>query len=123
MSDLRAPQLTRDGLPARGDYEVCTTVDRPTTVALLIAKLHSETEEIARSLTDAEEYGDLLETLMSLAHLVGVDWGAVLQSQLAKRQRKGSLIEGNFWIPSALAFAPRHLSAVDPTYPTQQTDR
>lgn len=95
----RAPQLTRDHLVARGDFEVCRKVDKPLTVALLIAKLHSETEEIAKDLTNPEEYGDLLETLMSLAELNGITFDQITDAAYDKQRAKGGLTGGNFWIP------------------------
>ena len=46
---VRAPQLTRDNLVARHDKEECRTVDWALRVGLLVAKLHSEAEEIANA--------------------------------------------------------------------------
>lgn len=96
---VRAPQLTRDDLIARHDDEECRKVDKALTVGLLVAKLHSEAEEIARDLTNAEEYGDLLTTLMALASLNGVSAEEINQAAREKVERKGHLKEGNFWIP------------------------
>jgi predicted house-cleaning noncanonical NTP pyrophosphatase (MazG superfamily) len=96
---VRAPQLTRDNLPARNENEKCRRVDTALTVALLVAKLHSEAEEIALDLTNPEEYGDLLETLASLGQLNGVSFDQIHQAAIKKAAKKGSLVGGNFWVP------------------------
>lgn len=96
---VRTPQLARDNLLARHDQEETRTVDRALTVALLIAKLHSETEEIALDLTNPEEYGDVLTTLFALAALNGVSEAEIYQAARRKTESKGDLRKGNFWIP------------------------
>lgn len=98
---VRTPQLTRDNVIANrpGRIEKQETVNKPLTVALLIAKLHSEAEEIALDLTNPEEYGDLLETLYSLADVMGVSRMACEQARIEKEQSKGALSKGNFWTP------------------------
>lgn len=97
---VRTPQLTRDNLVPRNDNERCVRVDKATTVALLVAKLHSEAEEIANALTDAEEYGDILEVVYALARLNGVDLNEIDRRRSHKRAMKGGLMLGNLWIPS-----------------------
>lgn len=96
---LRTPQLTRDSLPPRHDRETCIPVSEALTVALLVAKLHSETEEIANDLRSIEEYGDLFTTLMALAKLNGISESQIFVAARKKKEAKGDLVAGNFWIP------------------------
>ena len=96
----RIPQLVRDKMvPRPGIAEANVTVSPALATALLVAKIHSETEEIARDVMNPEEYADVLECLMSLAQTNNVDWDQVEQILLEKRGRKGALATGNLWIP------------------------
>jgi hypothetical protein len=92
------PQLVRDDMvPRPGIDEANVPLDHPLTVALLVGKLHSEVAELSLDLTGPEEYGDILEALQCLA------------SQQRKRAEKGSLLNGNLWIPEA--FMPARQAA------------
>jgi predicted house-cleaning noncanonical NTP pyrophosphatase (MazG superfamily) len=100
MTAVRAPQLTRDNLLPRHDNEICRKVDPAVTCGLLVAKLHAEAEEIARDLTNPEEYGDLIETIYALARLNKVDLNEIDRMRSHKRAKKGGLQSGNLWVPS-----------------------
>lgn len=64
----------------------------------LIAKLHEEAEEIAKKATDPEEYADLLEVLLELAHINQVPWANIERAMLQKRQVLGGFRFGKIWI-------------------------
>ncbi|WLR90875.1 hypothetical protein [Shinella zoogloeoides] len=98
----RIPQLVRDKMvPRPGFTELNITVSPAIATALLIAKVHSEAEEIARDVGNPEEYADVLECLMALAKTNSVNWAEVMKALNEKRERKGALDTGNLWIPEA----------------------
>lgn len=95
----RVPQLVRDDMPPRPDTgEEVRLVDGPLRASLLVGKLHSEVEEVARDLTNPEEYGDVLEALYALAKMNGLSPDDVQAARLEKRRRKGGLDGGAFWV-------------------------
>lgn len=96
----RIPQLVRDRMvPRPGFEEANISVPPALTTTLLVAKVHSEIEEVALDLTNPEEYADVLECLMTLAMLNGVNWKEVELARAEKHERKGGLQTGNLWIP------------------------
>jgi len=98
----RIPQLVRDKMvPRPGITELNLAVSPAVATALLVAKLHSEAEEIARDISNPEEYADVLECLMSLASMNDVNWAEVMKALNEKRERKGALNTCNLWIPEA----------------------
>ena len=59
-------------------------------LALLLLKLHEESQEVAGEPTDPAEYADLLEVVFALMALNGVSWASVEGALLEKREMKGS---------------------------------
>lgn len=102
MTKTRIPQLVRDKtVPRPGFTEANLTVSPAMATALLVAKIHSEAEEIARDVSNPEEYADVLECLLGLAKLNGIKWPDVMAALKEKRERKGALETCNLWIPEA----------------------
>lgn len=86
-------KLIRDKLgPKEG--RVMYQVDKETHIALLVAKLHEEAQEIAEDCTDVYEYADLLTVLESLASVCGVGWDKVLEAKFEKAKEKGAFLSG-----------------------------
>lgn len=64
----------------------------------LVAKLHEETEEIAKDATDPAEYADLLETMLELARINRVPWPEIETAMAKKRRERGGFRVGRIWI-------------------------
>jgi predicted house-cleaning noncanonical NTP pyrophosphatase (MazG superfamily) len=62
----------------------------------LVAKMHEEVEEIARTPKAHSEYADVLSALMDLAALNGLEWEEVLAAEQSKRELKGGFSKGLF---------------------------
>lgn len=102
MKVRRAPQLIRDkalGTSRPGEPEVYAVEPR-VHIALLMAKLHAEIEEVGRDLTNPEEYADVIEALSTLIAVVGVDPDEIERIGREKRERKGGFWAGAFWSPA-----------------------
>lgn len=96
---VRVPQLVRDKMrPREGVNEANTLLDKPLAVMGLITKCFLEMGEVAGDLTNADEYGDVLEALFSLAEANGVTEEAINAARERKNDAKGRL-SNNFWIP------------------------
>lgn len=96
---VRAPQIVRDKMvPREGVNEANKSLGKSLAVALLVQKLFLEVGEVAGDLKNADEYGDVLETLMSLALANGVTEGEVHEARRKKNDAKGRLTN-NYWIP------------------------
>lgn len=92
-------KLIRDRLSPSGPGVTIETVTRPMHVALLIAKLHEESEEIADShCMNVEEYADVLQVLRDLAALHGIDWRQVAEARAAKARLRGGFLAGRAMI-------------------------
>jgi predicted house-cleaning noncanonical NTP pyrophosphatase (MazG superfamily) len=99
---VRMPQLVRDKMvPREGYNETNHQVSRPVAIALLVGKLHSEVAELSLDLTNPDEYGDVLEILMSIAKLNGVSASAIDAARQRKTEIKGGFETANFWTPEA----------------------
>lgn len=57
--------------------------------ALLVGKAHQELSEVQASLTEAEEYADVLQTLRDLAQENGVRWDDVERIRIEKEADSG----------------------------------
>ncbi|RWJ03403.1 hypothetical protein [Mesorhizobium sp.] len=96
---VRAPQLVRDKMePREGVNEANTQLDKPQAVMGLINKCFLEMGEVAGDLTNPDEYGDVLEALISLAEVNGVSESAIHEARQRKNDAKGRL-SNNFWTP------------------------
>ena len=80
-----------------GGSVYCTGRSAEKQVALLL-KLHEEAEEISRGATNPEEYADLLEVLVELAAINGVEWTAVMRAVSEKHDRLGGFKLGRIWV-------------------------
>ncbi|RWI35469.1 hypothetical protein [Mesorhizobium sp.] len=96
---VRAPQLVRDKMrPREGVNEANTLLDKPQAVMGLINKCFLEMGEVALDLTNPDEYGDVLEALISLGEANGVSESAINEARRRKNDAKGRL-SNNFWTP------------------------
>ncbi|MER9176268.1 hypothetical protein NKH72_22070 [Mesorhizobium sp. M0955] len=96
---VRAPQLVRDKMqPREGVNEANTLLEKPLTVMGLITKCFLEMGEVAGDLTNPDEYGDVIESLISLAEQNGVTEAQVMAARARKNEAKGRL-SNNFWTP------------------------
>ncbi|HEY4942792.1 MAG TPA: hypothetical protein VII56_15290 [Rhizomicrobium sp.] len=57
--------------------------------ALIVAKMHEEVQEIAADLGNVDEYGDLLELLVSLGRMNGHSLADMVAASDAKREKNG----------------------------------
>ncbi|WP_062120257.1 hypothetical protein [Aureimonas sp. AU40] len=89
--------VERPGVP-----EAVQTVPNEIAIALLVAKIHSETEEIARDLTNPEEYGDVLDALFALARRNGVSIIDIQDARARKLADKGGFEQRLFWSPTSV---------------------
>lgn len=93
MVDTTHAKLVRDKIkPLEG--EQVQTFTGPVLSYLLINKLHEEVEEISRDPTDPLEYADVLELIMTLAEIQGVDWDRVISARSYKLSTKGGFKAG-----------------------------
>ncbi len=63
-----------------------------------MAKLHEESEEIARDATEPAEYADLLEVMLELMRINDVSWHSVEDALRHKRAERGAFRLGRIWI-------------------------
>ncbi len=87
-------KLIRDKLSVRDGDDVKPANSLQGNHILLVAKLHEESQKIARDATNPEEYADLLQVMMDLAHLNGVPWDFVEAARLNKLEEKGGFSRG-----------------------------
>lgn len=63
----------------------------------LLLKIHEETEEIAKDGNSVEEYADVIEALLELAHINGILQTEIEAVVVAKRAAKGGFREAQIW--------------------------
>jgi len=89
-------KLVRDNTPCHTGKQTLVN-SREGKHALLCAKLHEESDEIARDATNPEEYADLLEVALALAALNGVTRAQILKARNAKLKERGNFSRGVVW--------------------------
>lgn len=88
-------KLIRDSIhPTSNDVSVIWAPDIRIQIALLVGKLHEESQEIAEDITEAEEYADLLTVMRQLAKLGGVDFTQVEKIAAWKEAERGGFTCG-----------------------------
>ncbi|GAB4368172.1 MAG: hypothetical protein Kow00114_27280 [Kiloniellaceae bacterium] len=94
-------KLIRDRLTPTGPGVSIETVQGPLHVALLIAKLHEETQEIADSrCRDVDEYADALQALKDLARLHGIGLAEIVAAAADKEAARGGFLAGRVVVVS-----------------------
>lgn len=88
-----ADYLSHGGEPY--DTVYCPSIFYP---LILVAKLHEEVEEIRESLTDANEYADLIIVARSLAALNGVSTEAIDAAIAERKKSKGAFTLGKVMV-------------------------
>lgn len=69
--------------------------------ALLAGKLFEEAAEVAGAPWDVNEYGDVMEVLLQLAHYNGITDKQIFDAMLAKRNKKGGFGDGAVYFADA----------------------
>ena len=88
-------KLIRNYLFPRKGY-VLEHVQGPLLHSLLVGKLHEEVEELSRDQERPDEYGDVLEVLLTLAKLNGLKYEDIQQAMIRKREQLGGFDQGNY---------------------------
>lgn len=72
-------------------------------LTLLVGRKLTEegTEIVASNFSDASEYADALEVLMSAAELAGVDWGVIERVRQERAAARGRFLTGLVYNPNA----------------------
>ena len=91
-------KLVRDKVEPRDGTEtvVCANSPQGHHIALCL-KLHEEACEIEREPQDPTEYADLLQVMIDLARLHGVNWDEITEQVVKKGDRKGTFRMAKIW--------------------------
>jgi predicted house-cleaning noncanonical NTP pyrophosphatase (MazG superfamily) len=99
-------KLVRDRIPDiirhHGGEPVTTVLSEPDYQVALRTKLQEEVDELLAASLESfpEELADVLEVLMSLAAISGLDWDVLDGLRVTKRAERGGF-DGRVWLASS----------------------
>jgi predicted house-cleaning noncanonical NTP pyrophosphatase (MazG superfamily) len=101
---IKTVRLIRDKLRDDGSYDLRGgTIDsvmegQPLHQALLVLKIHEEVSEVQKALDDVNEYGDVLEALLTLANFNGISLDQIIKAMADKHEVKGGFEAGQILV-------------------------
>lgn len=99
---MKTVRLIRDKLgPSKkytGQPYKLTPLPKPLHPLALVAKMHEEVAEIAKAMDDVNEYGDLLDAMLTLAQKNGITLPMIMGAMIDKRKERGSFRKGKVMV-------------------------